>query len=376
MTSGWRYFAQRLDGTGTEEFLGELPLKGASITDALSGHNALTGSLTPEDPRFINPDGSLIFGEWDTALFAERDGEIRGGGILTRSKKNGPSWDLECVGYTGYLDGLPWSDLEDATYFVNTDPLDIYRHIWNVVQGKPHGNLGLEIAGTKSGLMIGVDLEQGEFDTQSGPLTFESGPYRLAWYETTDLGDNVNKLAADTPFDWHERHYWDGDTLRHVVDLGYPRIGRRRDDLRFVVGENVFEPPDVERDGEDYATEVLVLGAGEGREMRRGGSSRPGRGLRRVAVVTDSSLQDEASANNRAEREMAWRSQLDTVTEVAVKNTEMAPLGSVQVGDEVCLQSDFGWAKVDVWSRVLSITISPESDEGWSMELERTDRLG
>jgi len=376
MAAGWRYIAQRLDGNGPGQFIDfEVPLNDVQITDTLSGHNALTGTLDPEVARFVNPDGSLVFGEWETAIFAENQGEIRGGGIVTHTSKQGPSWNLECSGYTGYLDDLPWSDIEDATFFVRADPMDIYRHIWNIVQSKPRGNLGLEIGGTKSEMRIGVELEQAEYDTQSGPIAFESGPYRLAWYETTNLGDNANQLAQMTPFDWHERHFWDGDTLRHVVDLGYPRIGRRRDDLRFVVGENVMVAPSVERSGEDYASEVLVLGAGQGREMKRGTASRPGKGLRRVAVVADSSLQDVDSANNRAEQEMAWRSSLDEISEIGVRSTSFAPLGSVQVGDEILIQSRSGWAKFDMWVRVLSITISPGNEDGWTMSVARTEKL-
>lgn len=371
---GWRYIAQRLTGDGsTGDFLDlDLPLSGVSITDNLSGHNAIEATITPQFGRLVAPDGTLLIEEWGTAIWAENGGEIRGGGIVTHSGFDGPTWTIETTGYSGYPDGMPYTD---STFFVEADPLDIYRHVWTHLQSKTGGNLGLEISDLKTGLQIGVALEQGEFDTVSGPLTFESGPVKLTWYETHDLGDFLTKLAEDTPFDWHERHYWDGDVIRHKIDLGYPRIGRRREDLRFVVGENVSAVPSVAVNGEDYASEILVLGSGEGAAMLRGSSSRPTNKLRRVAVVQDSSLMSADATNSIARQEIAWRSAVDTLDGISVYDHPNAPVGSVGLGDEIYIQGRLGWRTIEFWARVTSITISPDRPDVMTLAVTRSDRL-
>ena len=371
---GWRYIAQRLTGDGsTGDFLDfDLPLSDVSITDNLSGHNEISATISPEFGRLFTPDGSLLLEEWGTAIWAENGGQIRGGGIVTHSGFDGPQWTIETTGYSGYPEGMPYTD---STFFVEADPLDIYRHVWDHLQSKPGGNLGLEVSTLKSGLQVGVALEQGEFDTVSGPLTFESGPVKLTWYETHDLGDFVTNLANATPFDWHERHWWDGDVIKHKIDLGYPRMGRRREDLRFVVGENISAIPSVEVSGEDYASEVLVLGSGEGAAMLRGYSSRPTSKLRRVAVVTDSSLMSAQATNDIARQEIAWRSAVDSLSGITVYDHPNAPVGSVDLGDEIYIEGRLGWRTIEFWARVTSISISPANAEVMALAVTRSDRL-
>lgn len=371
----WRYIAQRLLGDGSSgDFLDfDVPLKGVNITDNLSGNNVLSGTIAPQIARLIGSDGDPIFKEWSSALWAEEDGHIRGGGILTHSGFVGHEWNVETVGYTGYLADLPYTG---SRFFVEADPLDIFRHIWDHVQSQPGGNLGLEVTNTKSPVRIGKELEQAEFDTQSGPVAFESGPYKLAWYQTHDLSEDAVKLSSDTPFDWWEHHDWDGDVIRHRLKLGYPQLGTKRTDLRFVIDENVSEIPSVDRDGTGYATEVLALGAGEGAAMIRGSSSRKRTGLRRVAVVSDPSLRTIRAANTRAQQEMAWRADLDDISDLRVRDSSHAPVGSVTVGDEIYVEGDTGWKDLNNWVRVLSRTIAPDDGDYMQLSVARTDKLG
>lgn len=372
----WRYVAQRMRGDGGfGEFIADdLPLTNVTIEEVLTGHHGLSASISPELSRLQGADGRPIFDEWKTAIWAMEDGtEDVYGGILHHSGLDGPQWSLECIGYTGYATDMPYTD---AKFFVEVDPIDIFRHIWKHLQSQTGGDLGLQVADTKSGIIVGTELEQGEFDTEQGPLRFESGPYKLAWYQDHDLSSNLEQLAADTPFDWRERHYWQGDEIKHALDIGYPTLGQRRKDLTFIIGENVFLNPAIERDGEVYATEALVLGAGEGRKMLRGIARRDIDGLRRVAVVTDSSLRKQKQVDRRAEREVAARAQLEDISEIVVLDHPHAPLGAVGLGDEILLQGRAPWTDVEVWVRVLSRTRSPSESNKASLAVVRTDRLG
>lgn len=370
----WRFFAQRMtgDGLGGEIIHPDLPLADVEIEDMLTGHNGLTGTISPEFASLIADDGRPLLDEYGTAIWAEESGNIHGGGILTSSDFSGPQWGITCTGLTGYLEDLPYAS---STFFVETDPLDILRHIWTHVQSQPGSNLGLEVDPLLTGLKVGTVLEQVEFDTQSGPVSFESGPYKLAWYQTHNLADNADGLASDTPFDWHEEHYWVGDVLHHRLRLGYPNIGRRRADLRFVIGENVHVIPDVNRDGAEYADEVWVLGAGEGSAMKRGVARANINKLRRVAVVADPSLRSQTSVNAAAQREVKYRNTIDTIASVVVRDHPHADIGSVQVGDEVLVEGPTGWIDVNTWYRVVSRTIRPFSPDRMELALLRSDRI-
>lgn len=374
--SKWRYIAQRLNGDGTAEFLDfDVPLQDAEIEDVLSAPPGLSGKVTPEVARLVDGDGNPIFREWDTAIFAEKDGEIRGGGILTHSGFNGSEWDIECSGFMSYPKDMPYTG--PGVSYVETDTLEIVRAIWGHLQSQDGGNLGLEVDDTLSGVLVGSELASSEYDPEGGPggLTLQSQAYKLAWWQDHDLAANINGLAEDTPFDYHEEHYWAGEEIAHRLRFGVPTLGVRRNDLRFVIGENVYVKPSIERDGEDFAEEVLVVGAGEGASMVRGQATRARTRLRRVAVYADSSLRTVARANAVANTELRWRSSLDSITSVTVRDTEHAPVGSVDVGDEIHLQGPTGWIEADAWFRVLAIRIKPEVSGAMELTLARSDRL-
>jgi len=372
--AGWRYIAERLNGDGTSSILDTtLPLSGVSFTNVLSGPNALQGKIAPEYLGLQNPDGSPIFKKWSTAIWAESGGEIRGGGILTDIDIDGPTLSLTCTGFAGYPAGMPYTD---SWFGVEIEVLDVARHIWDHLQGKPGGNLGLRIdRTTMTGKKIGKELEQVEFDTQEGPVSFEAGPVKLAWWQTDDLGREIDNLAKEQTFDYRERHGWEGDTIAHYLDFGYPSIGRRRHDLRFVVGENVVVPPPRKSAGEGFANEVLVLGAGEGRTMIRGGDARVDGALRRVAVVTDKQRRSVTSANALATEQLRMRLGVDAIEEIGVQDSDNARLGSWTEGDEILVQSRDEWGAYDTWVRVLSTTYSPEAPTIASLAVARTDMI-
>lgn len=377
---GWRYFATRLNGNGTETLLHpDLPLEDVTIEDVLSGDNSLQGSIEPVYRNTLGPDGKPLLREWSTAIYAENDGDIRGGGILTSSGFDGPQWSLEATGFTGYGRDMPY--VGSGYKGIKVDPINVARTIWGHIQGQPGGNIGLQFAPTTTGgkVSIGTELRQVEFDTQSGPVSFESGPYKLNWYTNHDLQGDFDDLASETPFDYHEKHMWMPDgTIRHYVDIGYPKIGRRRTDLRFVHGVNIFDPVKLDRDGSLYASGTMVLGAGEGAAMIKSikePPSRPDNRLRRVAVVVDDSIKSRTRADKRADAENQWRRTLEDLDSFVVVDHPNAPLGSASVGDEIRVEGQGDWLGVDMWVRILSISVRPGEGNVAEYGVARTDKL-
>lgn len=353
MARNWRYLATRLNGDGTETFLSyDVPLQDAELTEELSGPGGITGFIAPRLERLQAKDGTPVFRPWSTAIYAEKDGSIRAGAILADMPEDGPRLALDCVGFSGYLQGQPYNGELSR---IKVDPLDMARHLWQHKQGIKGGNLGLQLDAATSKVRIGTPEKDVKFETGAGEdVEFKSGPYLLNWWQTHDMGKEFDDLALRTPFDYRVEHAWNGEDIAHRLRLGHPTLGRRRTD-RFMVGENVLTVPGVDYFGDEYASEVVVLGAGEGRKMIRQPAVRPNPGrLHRAAVVQDKSLTSKASAKAYAERELSRRLGEADITEVQV------PLGSLQAGDEILIQSPKGWTRdLNLWVRVLAIRTNP-----------------
>jgi hypothetical protein len=374
MSSGWRYIAERLNGDGTGTLLDlDVPLNDVDITDTLSDVSGLNANITPEIKRLIADDGKPLFEEWSTALYAEKDGQIRAGGILVHSSFQDATWSAECVGFLGYGKDMPYTG--GGQFFVEEDTLDIARFIWDHIQSQNGGNIGLEFDQRKSGVKVGSKLTSDQYDPEGGPggLTLESQAYKLAYYQDHDLLSNFDDLATETPFHYHERHYWNGETIKHHVD--FPTRIQMRNDLRFALGENIIASPSVSLNGDDYASETYLLGAGEGARTIRGHASLPRKRLRRVAIRTDPSVRRLNAANNRAMNDLAWRRNLEDLTEITHLDHPNAAVGAVAVGDLIYIQGDLDWlGQVASWYRVDSIRYSPGAPQQ-TLSVTRADKV-
>lgn len=364
----WRYLAFTAPGG---VFAGEIPLAGASLSRTLSGPFRLTGTIPVESPHLLS-----ILRPWATTIWAEQDGVIRGGGILMPMDSQGSVLSIDCVGLSGYAKNMPWVGPDFAS--TSIDPLEVVRMIWAHLQGEPDGGLGVAVDAATSTVRVGAaayyttdegaeaspnDALAADGSVKPGFRRVEAEPYRLNWWSTHDVGGEIDKLAELTPFDYLEHTEWASDTtLSHRLRLGVPSIGARRESLRFVIGENVAEIPALGADDEDYASDVLALGAGEERRMLRVALRQPGRGLRRVYTHVDKSATTDAALAASARSELGWRTGAGRMTSLAVFDHPHAPIGTFDVGDEVRVGGDAGWTDVDRWVRIVEMTIDPETD--------------
>lgn len=364
----WRFFATTLNGDGTEDMLiGDLPLGGSSITRRLSGADSIAGSIAPEIGGLKDADGRPLIKSWSTAIYAEKDGQIKAGTIVQpESPAQGSSFSVDAAGFSHYPTRMPY---DSEIYFVETDALDIFRHIWEHLQSQPGGNLGLVLDRMRSGVLIGEELEEVTFETSTGEeVFFEAGPFRLNWYSTDDLSERLAELQESGGFEYREEHRWTDAGLVHHLRFGVPRLGRRRMDLHFVAGDNLVVEPAFSAG--EYASEVWALGAGEGRMMRNGRAARSDETrLRRVAVVSDKALTSNRRAAEMATTALRLSTGLPEVDSVQIRNTDLPDLG-----DEILLKlNGVGWHGEDeIWVRVLSITERPESSVA-TCEVQRVD---
>jgi len=359
----WRYLVMRLDGSGEQSWLDlDLPLAAdPTITTVLTGAGSLTATIEAQHVDRVAADGRPILEPWSTAIFAEAAGVIRGGGLLTEVDwdRKGRTASITCTGISGYMFDMTYTD---SQYWVQVDPLDVFRHAWTHMQSKARGNLGVVVDSTTSPVRIGTEVEQVEFTTGTGEqVSFEAGPYKLTWWKTDDIGGEMVKLAESTPFDWREHATWSADheRLDFRIELGYPRLGGRRHDLRFAVGENITVTPQERNLGEDYSDEVTVVGAGDGAAAQHGWAARSDEWrLRRAVTLVDRTLESIRASNASAAAELALRQGIPDIDSIEVTDSRNAPLGSWQDGDDILVQLDT-WSD---WFRVTATSYTPNAD--------------
>jgi hypothetical protein len=363
----WRYIVQSaLSGDFLEW---DLPLEVEEMSWQLNGAGTLRGTVAPDVGQYRTASGDLVLQEWGVFIYAEKDGVIRWGGILTRSGFEGKAWSVEASSFTTYLYGLPYTGSPWSR--IGVDPLDAAREVWRHAQSFPTGNLGMVLDSTKSPVRIGTPKVT-KYDPKKGKTVTvaEAEPYVLAWYEAVDCGDEFDNLADETPFEYAETHSWasaTSQTITHRLRLGYPRLGRdRTTDLAFIQGENVVSVVTATRDGEEFANEVVAIGTGQGvKTLRTTKAVRDGR-LRRARVFTDKSTKTTARLQKQAEVVLRTHRDVLEVTSVEVVDHPHAPLASWQLGDDILVQATLPWVgEVRLRSRVV----------GWSLTGENSARL-
>lgn len=359
----WTFFVTRMNGDGSEtRIASDVILNNVQPSYSLSAPNVLTAEVKPEIPALLDANGEHIFVPWSSALYAEKDGLIRFGGIVTEVQPEDDTLTIRAEGFSAYAYDMPYTAVKD---YIKADPIKIVKDIWAHLQSQQGGNLGLKVLGDPSPVRIGEEEREVEFTTSDGEdVSFETGPFRLNWWSTHDLGKEIDDLAERTPFDYTENHRWNGDVIEHTLTLFYPAKTARRTDLRFAIGENVMAVPRIDQDGDEYASGVTVLGAGEGREMRRGEALATPRRLRRIRTVSDKSIASHKNAREVAAKELALRQDpYGTIADLVVYDHPNAPLYSFEPGDQIRVVGDTGWGGyVDMWVRVLTITVDTDEN--------------
>lgn len=363
----WRLVVTRLNGDGTERVLTRsAPISGVEYTDDYSGPGELSGVVDVQHRSLFEPNGDSFFVPWRTAIYPEANKRIQAGFLVANLKESGATLGLDCVGFTGYFAGQPY---EGAYREVGVDALDVARHLVDHLQQFKGANLGMEVGSAKSGRLLGTKKVEGDE---------ESGPYRLTAFEDTDIGAEWDQLAEETPFAYRMEHGWNRlvpGQINHKLQLGYPTLGRRLHKLRFVVGENITILPEIDYFGDWYASEVVVLGAGDGSKRKRGRASRSTDRLRRVVVLEDSNLTSDAQCKRRAQMEVDRRLGLADISEIQVKHSRFARAGSYRVGDEIFIHTDGNWSgRMGIWVQILAIRQAVPSDQA-TLTVARVEKV-
>lgn len=361
-----------LDAVGPSGYAKGIPYVGAftlSGTDPESGESGIGVGLDPADiVRAIweeiqrYPDGDIgvtVVGATDVKIGTPaRDVSFTAGGETVDSPVVVAAKAIlaRAQAQQQMFEDLTWAGAPQAVF----DHNDEIIQAWDT-SGEPDLTMFLQQF---------ISAREGTGTTTGGEdVSFVAGPYSaLDWWEAKDCGSEIDELAKSTPFDYIERQAWNaGRTgVDHWIELGYPRIGRRRDDIRFAQDENIVAAVGPEEPDDRYASEVITLGRGEGSARVRGYAGRPlGTRLRRPTVVDDKTIENTADANAEARVELESRQALADITELVVAARHPnATLGEYGVGDEAVVEAVVPWAgDLRLWQRILRVAYSPLSEQ-------------
>lgn len=335
----------------TREFLDwDLRVNDVVITYTLSGPKLIKGRITPEQPDAdilnLEPKGTYIH--------VEQGGIIRGTAILQPFEMNDDgSLNFVAEGISGYPYGQPFQ----GEYFAfDVDPLDVFRAVWTHLLSFPRANLGLTIGGGGSPQQLGTETDES---------TGTKKPFTLYWWDDTDCGRTIDDLAKNTPFDYLESDAWNDDKtdVDHFILPYYPRAGSRRFDLGFVSGENIISVVLLREEPDQYASEVVVRGAGEGIDSIRGFAANIiGNRIRQSVTVTDKTILDVNAATIRAAQELKRRQAFFMIREITILDQhDNASLGDFDAGDDILVRVNLYWyGQVDMWCRIISYDWVPD----------------
>lgn len=405
-----------------------------SVTWSLNAADSFTCVLSPPRADMMSGGEPLLL-EWRDAIYLEEANEIKWGGILTSSTFQGPNWTMGATGFSGFPAGMVY---EGGTYTkIRVEAMDAVRKLWDWLQSDGGCNIGMEIPSFNTGYLLGNELptvpvvdhlakasakgqntmtvhtpslwsagmvlqaggDGGTYKIKSvsgSVLTLtttlkgssslyvnasritqvvQPTAYQLAWWNSTDIAQEIEAIRAESVFDWREQHTWKDaakSSVAHTWVAAHPRIGMYRTQLRFCEGENIVQPATVTRDGSQYAQRVIGTGSGQGSATIRSTVTGPGGRLNRSFVYTDQTVTSTARMTVLARKVQASMNNIDAVTSIVIKNHKNAPFGSFNCGDDINVMLCTGWQHGTAKSRITQMTQDPTTDL-MTLTLARSD---
>ncbi|WP_156322511.1 hypothetical protein [Leucobacter musarum] len=198
-----------------------------------------------------------------------------------------------------------------------------------------------DLAFEETPLKEAYDAAKSDYDDAKKQAQEDGGAWKVLADDTPDCWKVLQDLAAAGPFDFTtETEYSTGAPVLKLL-IHFPARGRARDDLVFELGSNISEMPQVEVPV-DYASEVIVLGAGEGsgddkKTLRESISVEDPR-LRRNEVFSDPSITKRATLRAVGRNELRRLRAEVVVPEITVRGTDNVPIGAWSPGDIITVR--------------------------------------
>lgn len=348
-----RFIAQNIM---TRQFLHmDLPIVNPQITWRLSGPFELTGTISPPFADILD----IMMDEWSTFIHVEYMGTILGSGILMPWSADEQTLNIEAIGVSTYPHGIPYMDYYHDFF---PDVMVVIRELWRHIQSFPNGDIGLLLPSGTMGVPLFGKIHH---DEETGDLLgWEE--WSLHWTDFVDCGSFIDNLAVSTPFDYREVQVWNAahtDVL-HGINFGYPRLGGKRDDLKFEYGGNIVGSVSISEPEDAYVSDVILKGSGEGPDQIYVWiAAIMWDRLRRVLVMTDEQVADPQMGYGIADQELYRRLYSRGVEKLVVEAFHLfAPLGTYNVGDDILIDAMIPFVgEFMMWHRITAITFDRDT---------------
>lgn len=134
----------------------ELEVKTGSDTRSLSGPGDITFTVAPQWHDAVAEDHAKLFGKRQTLVVVERvNRSIRNVGLVDDLQLTATGLDVSCGGVSMIFgQSGPWEGQQG--WFMDTDPVQLFRDVVDQVQSYADADLGIRVTGdTSSGSMVG-----------------------------------------------------------------------------------------------------------------------------------------------------------------------------------------------------------------------------
>lgn len=383
----WRYYAQR---AVSKQWLDtNAQLADVDLTWALSGPGV--GKARIPAGLTTNPfadDGQLLWGKWNTLLYAEEDGKLMWVGICSGAWPNKGDLMLEFVGFSGWLQRIPFMG-DYASWQVNVfDVVRMYIN-WAINFTKPY-HIDIIPSTNKSAFVVGdvkppdepkppVRAKSQTMAAYQATTAYKNwekadelwkdtysdfAKYSLGWWEGQYVGEEIDQLAKELDFEYRERVTWfDRNRLipRFYFDMADDMV-RRREDIAFVDGMNLAQQITPKNGDKGFANRVYGLGAGEGRSMVRASAGGNDGRLFQAQIVNYKAVRNPTRLRSLVAADLRFYSNKEyDIDKVVVWDIPgFASISTLATGDEVKVQSRETVPPIDSWRRVIEIQRSPE----------------
>lgn len=278
------------------------------------------------------------------------------------------SLKIVCEGFSSYAKGIPWIDNYNP---IAVDPFAIVARIWNHLQTQTNGNLGVTITPASSGTLL---LPGFGWDGSNLVINFFAIFVRAIDFR--DCGDEVNYWARDIPFEYLEVSAWNGPktAITKSLVLAYPRRGVQRNELAFILGENVIDASVMGEAEIDWTSDVIIRGWFPGTVYQGEFTNPDSTRFRRVMMQDDAQINTQERAAAAAKRLLTRNLIPSSWQKITIdRNHPNAPYGSFEVGDDILIQGFMPWkGVVKEWHRIVEYSIS-DADGSCEMTVKHVD---
>lgn len=328
--------------------IAELALTSVSMEKKLNDYGTFRGTLRFDTSGVDNQDIVDATVPGNCFIIAERDDSPVWEGIVWTRVYDSQGKDLNITARS--YEGYPERRLIDSDIsFTGVEQRNIFISLWNSLQSSPNSYLAINVP---SNFAAGINRD----------VSVKASEYKNYLQIMSGLANGVDG------FDWTIDTYRQNDTYYRVLRIGTPLLGAKASGIGFDYPGNVTNY--WKTDGmSNAATNLYVLGAGEGEDMITGQHEQSdllNTGYRRYDMTyARKDISKQQQINSIAEQIGNQRRAPLSTLKVVVKGDVDPEFGSYALGDtvNVAIRDCRHPNGITSSARIVAFSYSPQSDD-------------